>query len=63
MLNANQLAELLGVSRRTIQLWEKSGKVPEPIRIGRTVRWRREEIEAWLKAGSPNRLKWKVMKK
>jgi conjugative relaxase-like TrwC/TraI family protein len=29
------------------------GVVPEPVRLGRTVRWRLEDIHSWIAAGCP----------
>jgi excisionase family DNA binding protein len=44
------LAELLRVNIRTVKRYYKEGKLPPAIRLGRLVRWRREEIEQWLQA-------------
>jgi prophage regulatory protein len=41
-----QLAAKFQVSERTIDNWIRSGIIPKPTRIGRTVRWLRSEIEA-----------------
>lgn len=48
LLRPCEVAELFDVCIRTIWLWTRSGKLPEPIRIGKTVRWRRSEIEQHL---------------
>ena len=39
-----------------------AGKLPKPIRLGRSVRWPVFEIEAWLAAGAPDRETWEAMK-
>lgn len=49
------VAKRLGVSQRTIRLWETEGKIPPALRIGRTCRWEPEVVERWLAAGCPSR--------
>ena len=60
-VDAVGLAELLGLSVRTIRRLDACGKVPQPVKIGGAVRWRREEIDAWLAAGCPDRDKWEIL--
>jgi excisionase family DNA binding protein len=48
LLTAEDLAELLGVSLRSIWRRINDGTVPKPVRIGRLVRWHRQTIERWL---------------
>lgn len=57
-LDAPQLAEVLGLSVRTVRRLDALGKLPRPVRIGGAVRWRREEIDQWLGAGCPDRQTW-----
>ncbi|MFC1761808.1 helix-turn-helix transcriptional regulator [Planctomycetota bacterium] len=44
-----------GLSERTIWRLCDSAKMPAPIRIGRSVRWRRSDILRWIQLGCPNR--------
>lgn len=37
---------------------DASGKLPKPVRIGRSVRWRREELRDWIQEGCPRRREW-----
>lgn len=53
LLSAETLAEHLGFSARTIWRLRSAGKLPQPVRIGGSVRWRAEDIEAWIRAGCP----------
>jgi len=62
LLRDKQLAELLGVGRATIHAWRAAGNLPPPLRIGGAVRWRRDEIEAWLAAGAPDVKTWQAVK-
>ena len=48
LLTESALAELLGVSARTIRAWLSDRALP-CYRIGRTVRFRASEIERWLR--------------
>ena len=61
-ISATDLAMKLGVSLRHIRRLDASGKLPEPIRLGNSIRWLIEEIEAWLQAGAPARTAWEAMK-
>ncbi|HOD96470.1 MAG TPA: helix-turn-helix domain-containing protein [Candidatus Hydrogenedentes bacterium] len=54
LLTVNSLADKLEVSRRTIWRWRDSGALPAPVRIGGTVRWRNDVINAWMAANCPH---------
>jgi excisionase family DNA binding protein len=45
-----ELAARLGVSRSTLQSWRYSGRGPRFIKIGRLVRYRNTDVEAFLAA-------------
>jgi predicted DNA-binding transcriptional regulator AlpA len=62
LLTAKQLGRLLGLSERTIRRHDAAGLVPRPLSIGGAVRWRADEIDAWIKAGCPKRLDWERRK-
>ena len=61
-IDAKQLAEVLGLSVRTVRRLDSSGKLPRPLRIGGAVRWSLEEIAAWMAAGCPDRQKWENLR-
>lgn len=46
LLSAARCARLWGVTPKTWRRWAREGRVPAPIRVASTVRWRRSEIEA-----------------
>lgn len=48
LLTVRQLAELLGVPARTIHSWRYRGTAPPGIRLGKHLRFRRRDVEAWL---------------
>lgn len=53
LIDANEVAGLLGVSPRMVWRLRDSGKMPRPTKIGSLVRWPREVIEDWIDAGCP----------
>ena len=53
LIGVDALAELLNVSPSTVRRLVDSGKMPQPIRLGKAVRWQRVEIENWIREGCP----------
>jgi excisionase family DNA binding protein len=51
MLSPIDVANRIGVSRQTVHNWARSGFLPAPVRIRRTIRWEEEQIEEWLAKG------------
>ncbi len=47
-LSAREVAALLGVSARHVSNLAARGVLPQPVRLGRSVRWLRAEVEAAL---------------
>jgi prophage regulatory protein len=58
LLSARDLAALLRLGLRTIRSMDAAGKLPAPVRVGGSVRWRLDELRAWLDAGAPDRETW-----
>ena len=58
LLDAGAVARQLSVSPKTVRRLDEGGKLPSPLRIGRLLRWRRAELEAWVVAGMPARDEW-----
>lgn len=48
---AKELARYLAVSLRTIRRWHNAGRLPPPLKLGGTLRWRGDVIAAWLNPG------------
>jgi excisionase family DNA binding protein len=61
-LCADEIARLLGVSLRHVHALNATGRLPRPFRLGRSVRWRLEELDAWIEAGAPNRERWDAIR-
>ena len=53
LLTVGDVARLLAVSPRTVIRLRAAGRLPEPVRLGRSVRWRRDDLEDWIGAGCP----------
>jgi predicted DNA-binding transcriptional regulator AlpA len=62
-LSANDLSVVLNVSLSHIHALHRTARLPLPVRLGRSTRWRKSEIEAWLAAGCPCRAKWESIRK
>ena len=48
LLSPQQLADYLAVPVATVYRWRCEGTGPRGIRIGKHVRYRRPDVEAWL---------------
>jgi excisionase family DNA binding protein len=59
-ISAEKVAELLGVSKRHVAALSASGRLPRPVRLGRSVRWNLDELRDWLAAGAPSRDRWEA---
>ena len=51
LITARKLAQLLEVSTRTLWRLRSAGQLPEPMRLGGAVRWRLDEVRAWIAGG------------
>lgn len=48
LLSPKELADVLGVPVKTIYDWNLKGTGPKYVRVGRHVRYRPADVEAWL---------------
>lgn len=58
LLSAEALGELLQVSERSVWRLRSAGKLPRPVRVGGSIRWRKGEIRRWVEAGCPSLKEW-----
>ena len=49
-LTTSEVAAMAGIDRGSIRRYVWRGAMPEPLRKGGILLWRRSEIEAWLRA-------------
>lgn len=54
-------ATMCGKSLRTWRAWDAGGRIPRPVRVGRSTLWRVEELHAWIAAGCPTREHWEAI--
>ena len=50
LLSSADVAELLDVSMRTLEFWRYAGKGPAYVKVGKRVRYRPADVEAYLEA-------------
>ena len=53
LIPVEQVAEMLNLSTRTVWRMLAAGRIPEPVRIGGSVRWRLARVRQWVDAGCP----------
>lgn len=53
LITPQRVAEILGISKRTLWRLRSSRKIPEPVRLGNVVRWDVDEIDNWIRLGCP----------
>lgn len=51
LIDAIDVSRLVHRCRRSIAADVKAGRMPAPVRLGRSVRWRLADIEAWIEGG------------
>ncbi|TVQ53327.1 MAG: DNA-binding protein [Phycisphaerales bacterium] len=45
LLSDRQVCRLLGIGRRTVWTWSRTGDLPAPVQLGRLQRWRLSDLE------------------
>lgn len=53
LIDVRELSRMLKVGIRTVWRLLSSRKIPEPIRVGSSVRWRYQEVVEWINQGCP----------
>jgi excisionase family DNA binding protein len=48
LVDAREIALLLGCSPKNVRLLAEQGKLPKAVRVGRLCRWPKHAIEQWL---------------
>lgn len=57
LIKAAEVARILNVSERTLWRLKSAKKIPEPVRLGGIVRWKRTDIESFVANLSGDSLK------
>jgi len=58
LIDAKVMAELLNISSRTLYRLDDMQAIPQPVRLGRLIRWRLAEVLSWIDSGCPQRRCW-----
>ena len=48
MYTVDDMSRELRISRQTLYRWRKAGVLPAPVLIGGSIRWREQDVAAWL---------------
>ena len=62
LLSAKALAKLLSVSPRTVWRLRSSRKLPDPITVGSSIRWRLSDVELFIRMGAKDRKEFETFK-
>ena len=60
-LTAEQAAVLIGIGRAHFFKLRSADRIPAPLRLGRCVRWLRDDLVEWLRLGCPPRERFEAM--
>jgi predicted DNA-binding transcriptional regulator AlpA len=58
--SAAEVAAVIGVSSRTVRRMDVAATLPQPVMVGRAVKWRAADIRGWVAAGCPGRNEWEA---
>ena len=61
-VNAEAAAEMVGLAKRSWLRRHSAAECPQPIRIGRSVRWRTSDLRLWVEWGCPSRSRFEELK-
>jgi excisionase family DNA binding protein len=53
LLSVDDVAQLLSCSPHHVYRMADVGRMPQPVKLGALVRWRRTDLDNWLAAGCP----------
>ena len=55
LLNERQVADSCAISVLTLRKWRGEGRGPRYVKIGALVRYRPEDVDAWIQSHEPQR--------
>lgn len=62
LLTVKRLERITGRDERSIWRDNDAGRLPAPVRICRSVRWRKSDILRWIELGCPSRKEFEARK-
>jgi predicted DNA-binding transcriptional regulator AlpA len=63
LIDTKTFATLLSISSRTLSRLIDLNAVPQPVRLGRLIRWRLTEVLEWIDADCPSQPVWDIKKR
>ncbi|MBX9653768.1 helix-turn-helix domain-containing protein [bacterium] len=51
LMTMRDLGQMLNLSARSVRRLRRANLLPEPVKLGGTIRWRREVIDQWIRHG------------
>lgn len=51
LLTVNEVARLLNLSIRSVWRLRSAGRIPQPVTIGGSIRWKEEDLRKWIAEG------------
>lgn len=54
MLTKKEVADLIKATTRHVEKMVAAGKMPRPMYIGKSVRWKKDTVQNWLAQGCPS---------
>jgi len=61
-MTTQEFALVIGVSPRQVWRLNAMGKLPKPIRLGGSVKWKISEVADWIDSNCPDLQTWEAMK-
>ena len=58
LIDAKTFAQLLSISSRTLSRLIDLKAIPQPVNLGRLIRWRLSEVLEWIEADCPPQRNW-----
>ena len=63
LVGKKDVTSWLGISERTLEQMVRRRQFPPPLRLGKTARWARDVVDAWLQAQLRPQLDWSPPKR
>ncbi len=62
LVDVKSIASMLGLSRRTVWRFKSAGRLPKPVTLSASVRWRLSDIAKWIEWGCPSQREFEYRK-
>jgi predicted DNA-binding transcriptional regulator AlpA len=62
LITVKQLAKMLATSVRSVWRYRSAGRLPKPVKVGSSVRWRLSDIQLWIKLSLPTQTEFEQLK-